>query len=252
MQKIPPSVDLDIVAIDLPGHGRSSHKALDGPSVVLADFVYYMYDALQELRWETESVTAIGHSMGSSVALMFAAAFQLGKLIMLDSLGPQTKTADEVSKAVRAHIKARIRGKPPLSVYPDLETAIETRCLTAKVFPGNQYISEETAKALVERASVIKDDGQLEFLHDQRLKWPSLLSLTDAQLDQIYMDVASHPTETCVLTAKDGMPFPSESIDRLEKLLRPKVLKSLPGSHHFHADPDTANGVVDSIVSFLE
>ncbi|KAG7348370.1 alpha/beta fold family hydrolase [Nitzschia inconspicua] len=251
LKKIPLSTDLDIVALDFPGHGLSSHKSLDGPSVVLADLVYYMYDALQSLNWETANLTVVGHSMGSSVALLFAAAFPLGKLIMLDSLGPQTKPADEISKSVRAHIKARIRGKPPSSVYPDLDTAIETRCLTATVFPGNQYISRETAKALVERASIIREDGQLEFLHDQRLKWPSLLVLTDAQLDQLYMDVASHPTETCLLTAQDGMPFPPDSISRIRELLQPKVVESLPGSHHFHADPDTADAVVDTIVSFI-
>jgi pimeloyl-ACP methyl ester carboxylesterase len=243
---------LDLVALDFPGHGRSSHKALDGPSVVLSDFVYYVYDAIQVLEWETESVIMIGHSMGSAVALLFAAAFPLGKLIMLDSLGPQTKSASELSKGVRAHIKARIRGKPPCSVYPDLDTAIETRCLSAKTFPGNQYISRETAAALVERASVIREDGQLEFLHDQRLKWPSLLSLTDSQLNQIYEDIASLPTETCVLTAKDGMPFPLDSIQRLKELLQPKVFESLPGSHHFHADPDSSDGVVDAILRFLD
>jgi pimeloyl-ACP methyl ester carboxylesterase len=252
LTKLPSSLDLDIVALDFPGHGQSSHKSLDGPSIVLADFVYYVYDALRRLEWETESVIMIGHSMGSAVALMFAAAFPLGKLIMLDSLGPQAKSANEVSKGIRAHIQARIRGKPHCSVYPNLDTAIETRCLTAKAFPGNQYINKETATALVERASFIREDDQLEFRHDQRLKWPSLLSLTDSQLDQIYRDVASLPTQTCVLIARDGMPFPSESIQRLKDLLQPKFFESLPGSHHFHADPDSSDAVVGAIVRFLE
>jgi pimeloyl-ACP methyl ester carboxylesterase len=252
LKKLPSSAafDLEIVALDFPGHGRSSHKADDGPSVVLADFVYYMYDALKQLQWETESVVAIGHSMGASVALMFAAAFPLGKLVLLDSLGPRTKPAEDVSKGVRAHIKARIRGKPPSSVYPDMETAIETRCLTPTTFPGNQYISKETATALVKRASVIQEDGKLQFLHDQRLHWPNLLVLTDEQLDQLYVDVVS--TQTCILTAKDGMPFPTDSINRIKKLMQPKVVESLPGSHHFHSDPDTVDGVVDAIVTFLK
>ncbi|KAL3934349.1 MAG: hypothetical protein SGARI_003424 [Bacillariaceae sp.] len=251
LTKLPSTVDLDIIAIDLPGHGISSHKSLDGTSTVAGEYVYYMYDALQQLQWETETVTAVGHSMGGMIALMFAAAFPLEGLIMIDSLGPMTKSADGVSKGVRNHIKTRIKGKPPSSVYPDFDTAVETRCLTAKAFPGNQYISKETATELVKRASLIREDGKLEFLHDQRLKWPSMLSLTDEHVEQIYRDVAASPASSCILLAQDGMPFPPASINRLKELMQPKVVKTLPGSHHFHADPDSAGSVTDTIVGFL-
>jgi pimeloyl-ACP methyl ester carboxylesterase len=251
MTKFPLATDVDVVAIDLPGHGTSSHKSLDGTSTVALDFVYYMYDALKQLEWEPETVTAIGHSMGSFISLTFTAAFSVKHLIMLDSLGPLTKPADTVSTGIRNHIKQRVKGKPPSSVYPDLETAIETRCLTATTFPGNQYISKETATELVKRASSVREDGQLEFLHDQRLKWPSMLWLTDEHVNQIYQDVDVSPTCACVLLAKDGMPFPPAWISRLRELMHPTVLETLPGSHHFHADPDTVGAVVDTIVDFL-
>ena len=132
-----------------------------------------------------------------------------------------------------------------------METAIETRQLTAKTFPGNQYISKETATELVKRASVIREDGQLEFLHDQRLKWPSMLSLTDDHVNQLYRDVNASPASACVLLAKDGMPFPPPWINRMRELMEPKTVETLPGSHHFHADPDSAGGVVDEVVKFL-
>jgi pimeloyl-ACP methyl ester carboxylesterase len=253
IEKLCPVFDLvDIVALDFPGHGRSSHKSLDGTSMVLADFVYYVYDALQELGWENEHTCLIGHSMGGAIALMYAAAFRVSTLVMLDSLGPQTKASDGVSDGVHKHIRARIRGKPPSSIYPDLETAVETRCMTAKAFPGNQYISIVTARALVVRGSEILPNKKLQFLHDQRLKWPSILSFTQQQVEQFFKDVASHSTPTCILLAKDGMPFPIDQQSSVQTLLQPRVVfEVLPGSHHFHSDPASAKGVVDAVSDFL-
>jgi hypothetical protein len=91
----------------------------------------------------------------------------------------------------------------------------------------------------------------MEFLNNQHLKWPSMLLLTGKQVSQVYQDVNAFPTSMCVLLAKDGMPFPPAWINLLRELMHPTVLEMLPGSHHRHADPDTAAVRVDSIVRFL-
>ena len=247
------AVDIDFVAIDLPGHGHSSHKSLDGPSSVLAEYCYYVFEIVRLLQWKPEDLTIIGHSMGGSVGVMFAAAFPVEGLILLDTLGPMPKPAKAVSKSLRSHIKIRAQGKMPSSVYPSFEKAVETRISTPGVlFPGKQYISESTATALVRRGSVIADNGQLQFRHDQRLNWPSMLFLTESQLEQMYMDIANQKTSTCLLLAVDGMPFPEDKVSRVRSLLKPNLYKSLPGSHHFHSDPDNFEGVVDAIVSWLQ
>ena len=266
--------DVDFVAIDLPGHGHSSHKSLDGPTSVQAEYCYYVFEILCLLQWKPEDVTIIGHSMGGSIALMYAAAFPLKRMCMLDSLGPMTKPVETVSKNLRTGIKARAQGKMPGSIYPDFKTAVEARCRTpGLLFPGKQYISEATAKALVERGSSIQRvvesaqepgengpnvnannnaNGRLQFRHDQRLNWPSMLFLSVAQVEQMYRDVANQKqTSTCLLTAIDGMPFPPDKIARTKDLLKPDLYRSLPGSHHFHSDPDGVEGVVDTIFSWL-
>lgn len=250
---------VDLVVLDFPGHGKSSHKSLDGVSTILMDLVYYVHDAIHQLKWHNENdeedyvpPVLIGHSMGGAVSLMYASAFPTSKLILLDSLGPHTKKASDVVKGFQTHVQQRLKGKPPSSIYPSLENAIATRCATAKAFPGNQYISEETATELVTWASNILPNGTLQFHHDQRLKWASMLSLTDEQVHQLYQDVASSKTKSCLLLAKDGMPFPPAAIAKVKELLKPTVCEaSLPGSHHFHADPDTFQGVVDLIAAFL-
>ena len=243
---------VDLVALDFPGHGKSSHKSLDGASTLLMDYVYYVHDAIHQLGWKSEQVILIGHSMGGAVGLMYAAAFPISKLVLLDSLGPREKPTTEVAETLRNHVKTRLRGKRPCSIYPSLEEAVQTRCATPNMFPGNQYISEQAANKLVVGASCILNDGQLQFLHDQRLHWPSIVYLSKEHREQLYREVASQKdTKACVLLAKDGWPFGASYIEHATSLLQPQICETLPGSHHFHMDPDTANGVAEAIANFL-
>jgi pimeloyl-ACP methyl ester carboxylesterase len=95
---------VELVALDLPGHGRSSHKSLDGPPTVLTEGVYYIAEALDKLGWtkhksegdKTEDdvkddddghrVSLIGHSMGGGLSLAYAGVFpeNVDKLVLLD------------------------------------------------------------------------------------------------------------------------------------------------------------------------
>lgn len=255
--------EIDLVALDLPGHGQSSHKSLDGPTAVLMEYVYYVHEALQALEWQPNSVTLIGHSMGGAVSMLYSAAFPVRNLILLDSLGPWIREGGSggngCAKHLRSHIRARIRGKDPQSIYESFDKAVEARMLTATTFPGNQWISKETAIQLVQGASKILPDGRLEFSHDQRLKLPSILYLTQEQINEIFKTVAESvvadegmSTRVCLLMAKDGMPFTTESVSNLCERLKPKLVETLPGSHHFHSDPDTADQVAQTILSFLQ
>ena len=93
----------EIIALDLPGHGWSSHKSLDGPPTVLTEGVYYIAEALDKLGWtrndngrqnggqhdnvkDNHKVSLIGHSMGGGLSLAYAGVFpeNVDKLVMLD------------------------------------------------------------------------------------------------------------------------------------------------------------------------
>jgi pimeloyl-ACP methyl ester carboxylesterase len=87
-QKSASSGSCQIVALDFPGHGLSSHKSLDGPPALLAESAFYVNEVLHQLNWDHESkpFTLIGHSMGAGIACLYAAAFpeQVEKLILLE------------------------------------------------------------------------------------------------------------------------------------------------------------------------
>jgi pimeloyl-ACP methyl ester carboxylesterase len=91
---------VELVALDLPGHGWSSHRSADGPPVQLADAIFYVAEAVRQLQWwdpavasrdeetggEQAPFTLVGHSMGAAISCLYAAAFpeQIDKLVLLE------------------------------------------------------------------------------------------------------------------------------------------------------------------------
>eukprot|EP00536_Pseudo-nitzschia_multiseries_P011460 jgi/Psemu1/259842/estExt_Genewise1Plus.C_3920001 len=245
----------EIVAIDLPGHGRSSHRPIEGPTTVLSEGVYYVAEVLDALGWgEIDSkVVLMGHSMGGGMAVIYAGVFpeQISHVVSLDIFGPEPGTPKDAAAQIRSHVVHR-RGLGPLgrphALYPSLERAIERRMKSARMAPGgHQYLSLEASTELVTRSTIPSLQGY-KFRHDARLLWPSLQYLTAEQIESILERV---DCQVCLLAAEDGYPFPQDRIDRVVARLEPEMYEILPGSHHFHADPDTAGAVVEKICEFF-
>lgn len=189
------------------------------------------------------------------VACVVAAAFpeRVDRLVLLDGAGPLDRPASSIAKHIRSHIERRQTGNLKLVMdsrmhYPSMDVAVNLRLKTATNFPGKQYLSEEAAKEMVLRGCEIMDDGRVKFLHDPRLRWPSAHYFTSEQVEALYVDIQC---STCMLAAEDGWPIEEAKRDRLIQLLKPEVMKKLPGSHHFHADPLTAPRVAEEVVNFL-
>jgi pimeloyl-ACP methyl ester carboxylesterase len=283
--------DAEFVAIDLPGHGWSSHRPIDGPSTVLSEGVYYVAEALHALGWDdtddnndgdedsSNNVTLIGHSMGGGIATTYAGVFpnQISNLISIDMIGSEPGKPENTASTIRNHVTQRRLTGPAgrkHTLYPTLDRCIEARRKSAQRNKGgHQYISLEAATELITRATIAvygtdenentsakKDDVIVtttdptsiigyKFRHDARLLWPSLQYLSSDQIDYIMKEVEA---PVCILSAEDGYPFEKDRIDRAIQNLKPKICKTLPGSHHLHADPDTADAVVDTIYDFLK
>jgi pimeloyl-ACP methyl ester carboxylesterase len=254
------SSDTELVALDFPGHGLSSHKSADAPPTVMSDAAFYVAETVRLLEWD--SFFLIGHSMGAAVSLIYAAAFpeQINRLVLLEGAGPLTRRAHDVGKHVRASIERRQAGNPLLysqfnntpiketRVYPNIQLAVETRCKTATLSPGNQYLSKEASLEMVQRATV-EVQGGVKFRHDPRLQWPSLQYMTDEQVEGLYRAIQC---PVCLLLAEEGWPFDETRKKLTMSLLQPVVLKTLAGSHHFHADPETADSVAEQVKAFLK
>mmetsp|Transcript_2283 Transcript_2283/g.6308 ORF Transcript_2283/g.6308 Transcript_2283/m.6308 type:complete len:284 (+) Transcript_2283:66-917(+) len=265
-QPIPPRINLRFsfarLSMNSDTMASSSYFTnwVTGPPMVITDNSYYVAEAIHQLGWDKEdkSVVLIGHSMGAAVSLMYSAAFpeQISKLILLEAAGPQTKKPSDTAKHLRAHLDRRFRNtrKPEeASIYPNIEVAARLRVMTAKAFPGDQYISAEAARMLVERASEPTGDGEdapIRFLFDQRLKWPSIQYFAEEQVHSFYRVVAEQ-VDSCLLLGDDGWPASPAETQFVKGALQPNKFEVLPGSHHFHMDPDTYEAVANSVYDFL-
>jgi pimeloyl-ACP methyl ester carboxylesterase len=259
----------NVVALDSPGHGMSSHKSPDCPQL-LADYVFYVAEVAKQLEWD--KFTVVGHSMGAAVSVMFASCFpeKVESLVLLDGFAPAPRDAHEISTHIRRAVETRLKtnqrlypqfssnelslSSPPRgsNVYPNIEMAIEARIKTATSSPGSQSISPEAARALVERATIAaktSNSGGVQFRHDPRLNWPSIQYLTREQVEAVLLNISC---PVCLLMAADGWPIDVEvQHEIVDLILKPKMYLTLAGSHHLHADPDTAIAVVDNVEQFL-
>jgi pimeloyl-ACP methyl ester carboxylesterase len=230
-------------------------------------------DAATVAQQTTKNITLVGHSMGAAVACLYAASFpeHIDKLVLLEGVGPLARPAVDAAKHVRKHVEKRLLS-PTLYAeprrYENLELAVAARCRTARTWPGNQYLSETAARQLVEygtkeSTSTTGDDNDVgttsttttlaaadyyQFRHDPRLQWPSLQFFTQEQTDGVYKDIQC---PTALILAADGWPFDESTRRRTMELLRPVHTVTLPGSHHWHMDPDTAPAVVEQAAAFL-
>lgn len=173
-------LNANVVALDYPGHGESSHRSLDAPPLVQSDLVYYVCEAIDAitnsevpgLAMHQGPISVIGHSLGAGVASLSTAAFpeKIENLILLDGAGFLARNANDTASHVRNHVvrrqKQKTQKKPRL--YENLEMAIRTRRESATRMPGKQTISYEAAKELVERGTCPCPDDKVRFQHDHR------------------------------------------------------------------------------------
>lgn len=262
------SGSIELVALDFVGHGQSAHKSMDGAQNILAEHVYYVAEAVQQLKWLSPAEDAspgfilIGHSMGAAVGCLYASAFpeQVKSLVLLEGSGPLARNPSDAAKHVRNHVRRRLirneqtNNNKQSRIYPSLEKAIEVRRDTARNMPGNQSLSQEAAEKIVSRGSkqipVNQESNQgIQFCHDPRLHLPSLQYFTQEQTNALYKDISC---PTALFLAEDGWPSEEEKLQSQMDLLKPATFARLPGSHHFHLDPESAEIVSNRVIQFLE
>jgi pimeloyl-ACP methyl ester carboxylesterase len=273
-QKYP---SVHVVALDLPGHGLSSHRSIDAPPMVRAEYLFYIAEAIRELKWwnpvrgkpnntnsdpQQKPFVLIGHSMSGGLSLMYAAAFpeQVRQLVLLDSLGHLSRPVEKTTENLRQYVQSRQMDGPWILkpenrfYYPSFDTILQVRVQSPSMFPGKQYISEEAARELVDRG-VVEDKANnnptkrnFRFRHDPRLNWNSIQYFSTEQLGAIYKDIQC---PTCILLAEDGWPVEDERRTQVNEVLKPTIFLTLPGSHHLHMDPKTRGRVAKEIVQFL-
>ncbi|WP_202843721.1 alpha/beta fold hydrolase [Luteimonas saliphila] len=237
---------IELVAIDLPGHGRSAHLP-PGADYSFAAAVHSVLDAADALGWERFAL--LGHSMGAGIASLVAAACpqRVERLVAIEALGALPDIPENTVRRLRDAVAAgRALAGKRLRVFTDLETPVRARTLAL-----TGAMDEAAARLLVERGvrEVLVDDARRgwEWSSDPRLTLPTMLRMTEAQVRAL---IAGIECPTRVIHADPPQPYLPEPRRSEHAALLPRgELVVLPGGHHLHMEQPQA--VAAAIGDFL-
>ena len=231
---------LEITAIDFPGHGWSDHRA-PGHNY---GFIDYVMDLQAVIKQMNQPLTLLCHSMGAAIAVMYAAAFpeQIKRLILIENLGPipayQPGTAVEaLREALRVWDRHTLEHK---RFYPDVDQAIKAR---QEATP----MAAEIIRPLVER-SLQKTDKGYHWRSDKRLRLRSFFRMSEAQIQE-YLAATQVPTQLIIGRPKTyALQYPAVK-ERLAAL-SPTRFDEIDGDHHLHMTQ--ASQVAAAINAFIQ
>jgi pimeloyl-ACP methyl ester carboxylesterase len=217
-----------VVAIDMAGHGQTSHRLGSFPYNIWED-VAEIFAVADALGWKKFSL--LGHSRGAIIAAIAAGTFpeRISQLGLIEGLLPEPTRSEDTPKQLALSIKGiKTQSAKALTIYPDIAKAISIR--EHGLFP----LSYSAAKALTERGLKKIDQGY-HWSTDQRLLVPSAIKLLPEQMAAF---VAKISCPIALILAQDGMPklFPpyQESVKQYPQI----AVTILPGGHHLHMEQE--------------
>ena len=230
--------NLNLVALDFPGHGYSGHRPL-GIKYHYLDYIADVISVVDALKWERFNL--IGHSLGAGVASMTAGTFvdRVEKLVLLEGIAPMTRdpiqSPDYLARSV-SQMRTLATKKTPL--YKGKEEIIQAR---AKV--GD--MTRQSVEVLVERGIVILDEG-VTWRSDPRLRVGSPSYLMEEQIEAFLDRVEA---DTLLIIAESGLFSDKQHLQKRSGRIKNLQQVDVVGGHHVHLDDPAV--VAPHLLSFL-
>jgi pimeloyl-ACP methyl ester carboxylesterase len=230
-----------IVALDLPGHGRSDWR----PPGVWYHYVDYLSDVLaaaSALGWKRYSL--LGHSLGGTVASILAASRPavIEHLLLIEALGPLAGDPEQaLTQLQRALDQRDAFEEKSLRVFAAPSLAIAARRQA-------NGLSEHAAEVLVTRG-IKTVPGGYSWSSDPRLTLASATRYNEAQVLAMLRGVQAR---TLLVLAQPEQPYlPREMIERRIAAVPHVTVRRLEGSHHLHLEnpQPVATAILEFVVS---
>lgn len=221
----------DLVALDMPGHGRSFHYP-DDAEYSLFSTILDLLAAADTLGWERFAV--LGHSMGGAIASVLAAAApeRIERLFLIEALGPLSGSEDSTASRLRdAVAQRRALDSKRKRVFADPELAVQARMHTVVA-----ALDEASSRLLIERG-IRAVEGGFEWSSDTRLTLPTAVRMSEAQVHDCLRSI---PCPVALLVAEPTPPYFMPALRDTRVACVPEIRSvSLTGSHHLHmTQPD--------------
>lgn len=216
--------DLDLVAVDFPGHGLSPHRSVDA-SYLFVDWVREVFAAADALNWNKFHI--LGHSMGAGVAALAAVAdpVRVLSVLGLDGFMPVTSEANELAARLRDYLRDSLRERRQIS-FPSEQDALAIRAR------AGEFEHQRGLEEIVARNIVLKD-GRWHLRSDRRLMTHNPLRLNEEQLDLLARDLK---IPVHIIVAENGLFFVKTQVSRLGPQMSQFSTETIPGFHHAHLD----------------
>jgi len=212
-----------VVALDLPGHGRSD-RLPGGCGHHFVDWVPVVIAATDALGWDQFCV--MGHSMGAGIASLVPSVIpdRVQRLILLEGFGPLSDAPENAPAALAAALEqeARLADVEPRA-FASMTAAVEAR-------RRNSDLDRDSVSLLVERGTELVADG-VRFTHDPRLRTRSRSRLTEEQA-LAFLGAIACPV--LAVRASAGWPFPAEIVAHRMATVADLRLVEVEGGHHVH------------------
>ncbi|MDZ4813914.1 MAG: alpha/beta hydrolase [Pseudomonadota bacterium] len=220
--------EYDLVAIDLPGHGRSDHR----PRGAWYHYIDYLHDVstcIEALQWQRFSL--LGHSLGGAICSVLAAALseRVERLYLIEALGPLSTPHEKTLGLLRAALadRAGVDAKK-LRVFPSLDAPAAAR----RQHP-QMPLSAAAAHALVARGTRAVAGGFV-WSSDPRLTLTSAIRMTEEQVRNCLEGIQC-PAH--LVLADPAMPFVDfERMAERTELVSTLTFTRIAGTHHLHMD----------------
>ncbi len=229
-----------IVALDLPGHGRSQHR----PPGAWYHFVDYPGDVLaaaDALHWPNFHL--LGHSLGAGIASLIAAACpqRVQSLVLIELIGPNTMANEQsLAQLQRALRQRKELEDKPLRVFAQPQEAI-----LARQKAGG--ISRRAAEILVTRG-LKSVAGGWSWSSDPRLMPAVPQRYAEIQLAPILRGIRA--PSLLILAEPMALPIAEAAILARANEVADLELVRLPGNHHLHLEDGAP--VAREILRFLQ
>ncbi|MBE8574990.1 alpha/beta fold hydrolase [Vibrio sp. OPT18] len=225
-----------LVAIDLFGHGFSSHKS--GSYYPFHDYIDDLHQLVTKLS--PNRLVLVGHSLGALIASCYSAAFpeKVSGLIQIEGHGPLSEVPHETVSRLRDGVLSRLRQRrKPSRPLASLEDAIKLRA------HANQ-INAELIAPIVERG-IVEFENSWQWRCDPNLKCDSLYRMSQAHAEAI---MAAIECPQLIILGNDG--FRHLQHNRYKSVHSPLHIETVPGGHHCHLEsPELVSELILGVVN---
>ena len=235
-----------VVALDLAGHGHTSHRPASGNYSIWADLLDLLA-IVDHLNWDTFHL--IGHSRGAAISTLLATAApeRVSNLVLLDGLLPLPAKTEDTATQLQAYIrderKYLERNVANATEYAGsvftLDVAVEAR---QKIMP----ICAKSAHRIIERGTLAYKEG-FRWRHDNRLKGASAIKLSGPHNEAIITGLKVNTLLMLTPESMNNHPQVYGLIDSSPMIEHQAIV----GNHHFHME-EPAEQVGQHINAFFQ